>query len=181
MVGTARAEGQNDVFAKKTGAGTWFARQKRGVRAMNEQFPILIAEDQDNEAALLQRALREVGFNNPFHISKDGMDVIGYLKGDGPYVDRTRYRFPRMLFVDLRMPGMTGFELLAWLKEQEGCDVIPRIVLSTSREQADIQKAYKMGANSYIYKPPTFAGFVERLQLVFDYWEMCEKPSIQAI
>lgn len=145
---------------------------------MNENFPILIAEDNEADAALLQRALRQVGFNNPFHISPEGHDVVKYLRGDAPYEDREKFRSPRILILDLRMRGMDGFELLGWIQGHDECGVIPRIVLSTSRSPQDVQRAYRLGVNSYIHKPPTFQGLVSRLELVFAYWDMCEKPEV---
>ena len=145
---------------------------------MNEQFPILIAEDSESDALLLTRALREVGFNNPFHISTDGNDILAYLKGEEPYQDRERFRFPRIVFIDLRLPRMDGFAVLEWLKNHEQCNVIPRIVLSTSNRQEDIQRAYKLAVNSYVLKPATFDRLVDKLRLIFDYWEMCEKPTL---
>ena len=147
---------------------------------MNDQFPIIVAEDDDSDANLLQRALRVVGFNNPVHISRDGQDVIDYMKGESPDEDRDRYKFPRVLFIDLQMPRVDGFQLLEWIMEHEECSVIPRIVLSASRDQKQVQRAYRLGVNSFIYKPATFDGLVERLQLVIDYWSMCEKPELPA-
>jgi CheY-like chemotaxis protein len=145
---------------------------------MKENFPILIAEDDTGDAAMLKRALRDVGFNNPFHVSPDGQDVIKYLRGEKPYDDRKKHLFPRILIMDLKMPGMDGFELLEWIRDHKECSVIPRVILSTSRDPRNIQRAYQLGVNSYIYKPPTFEGLVNRLDLVFHYWEMCEKPSL---
>ena len=145
---------------------------------MNENFPILIAEDEASDAAILERALRKVGFNNPFHVSPHGEDVLKYLKGEEPYADRERHRFPRIMIMDLNMPRMDGFELLTWIRDHRECSVIPRVVLSTSRDQKDIQRAYELGVNSYIYKPPTFEGLVSRLELLFHYWDMCEKPTL---
>ena len=145
---------------------------------MKINFPILIAEDDAGDTAILKRALREVGFNNPFHVSPDGPDVVKYLRGEEPYDDRKKHLFPRILIMDLKMPGMDGFELLEWIRDHRECSVIPRVILSTSRDPRNIQRAYQLGVNSYIYKPPTFEGLVNRLDLVFHYWEMCEKPSL---
>src|SRR5438477_11987840 len=100
---------------------------------MNE-LPILIAEDDENDALILQQALRKVGFDNPFHISSNGADVMKYMKGEEPYSDRKRYQFPRMLITDLKMPLVDGFELLTWLQQHPECNVIPRLVLSASQQ-----------------------------------------------
>jgi CheY-like chemotaxis protein len=145
---------------------------------MNEEFPILIAEDDDNDAIILQRALRKAGFNNPFHISTNGADVMNYMKGKDPYGDRERFRFPRMLITDLKMPQVDGFELLAWLQSHPECNVIPRLVLSASQHEKDIQRAYQLGVNSYLVKPTTFDELVTVLRLVFDYWHVCKKPKV---
>jgi CheY-like chemotaxis protein len=145
---------------------------------MNEELPILIAEDDENDALILQRALRKVGFNNPFHISPTGTDAIRYLQGEGPYADRERYRFPRILFTDLKMPEMDGFELLHWLRSNPQCSIIPTLVLSASQLDSDITRAYKLGANSYLVKPSDFDQLVSILRLVFDYWQMCQKPKV---
>lgn len=145
---------------------------------MQQEFPILIAEDDENDAMILQRALRKAGFGNPFHISGNGADVIKYLKGEPPYTDRSVYRFPRMLITDLKMPIMDGFELLTWLQEHQECNLIPRLVLSASQQEDDIQRAYRLGVNSYLVKPGTFDELVKQLRLVFDYWIMCQKPKV---
>jgi CheY-like chemotaxis protein len=146
---------------------------------MNE-LPILIAEDDENDALILQQALRKVGFDNPFHISRNGADVMKYMKGEEPYSDRERYRFPRMLITDLKMPQVDGFELLTWLQNHPECNVIPRLVLSASQQEEDIQRAYKLGVNSYFVKPITFDGLVGILRIVFDYWQVCRKPRVPA-
>jgi CheY-like chemotaxis protein len=145
---------------------------------MNETFPILIAEDDNNDALILQRALRTAGFRNPIHVSKDGADVLRYLKREGPYHDRERYRFPVVLFTDLKMPNVDGFEVLHWLQVNPHCNVIPRLVMSASAESQDVARAYQLGANSYLMKPPTFEGLVENMRRVLDYWSMCRRPLL---
>lgn len=147
---------------------------------MNETLPILIAEDDENDALILQRALRKVGFNNPFHISPTGTDAVRYLKGEERYSNREVHRFPRILFTDIKMPEMDGFELLHWLRSNPECSIIPTIVLSASQLDSDVTRAYQLGANSYIAKPPDFDQLVVVLRLVFDYWQMCQKPKVPA-
>ena len=145
---------------------------------MDEQFPILIAEDSEDDAEILQRALRKAGFSHPFHVSKDGAEVLKYLKGEGPYSDREKFHFPRMIITDLKMPKMDGFQLLKWLQEHPNCNAIPRLVLSSSQAETDVIRAYQLGVNSYLQKPATFDELVEQLRLVFSYWKMCVKPPV---
>ena len=145
---------------------------------MDSEFPILIAEDDENDAVILERALRKVGFQNPFHLSKDGSDVVAYLCGRAPYDDRKKYAFPRILITDLKMPIMDGMQLLRWLHDHPQCNVIPRIVLTASRQVSDIQEAYKWGANSYLVKPGSYERLAQMLRLVLDYWDMCEMPVL---
>lgn len=84
---------------------------------MDEQFPILIAEDDENDAIILERALRKVGFMNPVRFCRDGTEVISYLRGDEPYQDRSIFPFPLIVITDLKMPKMGGIEVLKWLHD----------------------------------------------------------------
>ncbi len=145
---------------------------------MDQEFPILIAEDNEDDAMILQRALRKAGFKHPFHVSKDGADVIAYLKGQKPYEDRRTFPFPRIIITDLKMPIMDGFQLLEWLQKHAECNVIPRLVLSSSQAEKDVTRAYQLGVNSYLQKPATFEELVENLRLVFTYWSMCVTPQV---
>jgi CheY-like chemotaxis protein len=145
---------------------------------MDERFPILIAEDDENDALILQEALRKIGVRNPVHFCRDGTDVIAYLCAEGPYSDREMHPFPRILITDLKMPKMGGLEILKWLHAHPECNLIPKVVLSASKQTRDIQEAYKWGVNSYIVKPASYKRLLEILKLFFDYWEMCEKPQL---
>lgn len=137
-----------------------------------------MAEDDQNDVLLLRRALATAGFTTPVHICENGIEAIKYLKGEPPYEDREKFRFPRLLITDLKMPQMDGFELLAWLQAHTECNVIPRIVLSASQREDDVRRAYRLGVNSYLVKPINFDKLVGSLRLMFDYWEMCRKPQL---
>jgi len=145
---------------------------------MDEEFPILIAEDDENDAIILERALRKVGFKNPVHFCRDGTEVLDYLRGEGPFNDREKFPFPRMLITDLKMPKMGGIEILKWLYHHSDCNLIPKIVLTASKHASDVQEAYKWGANSYLVKPGGYESLTQMLKLFFDYWNMCEKPVV---
>ena len=147
---------------------------------MNEEFPILIVEQNENDVVLMQRAFRDAGFKNPFHVSHRGTDLVDYLKGNPPYTDREKFKFPRLVMMALKIPEMDGFEILSWLQRHQECNVIPRIILSASDREEDVQRAYQLGANSYIVKPIGYEPLVRTLKLVFEYWEMCRKPRLPA-
>jgi CheY-like chemotaxis protein len=76
------------------------------------------------------------------------------------------------------MPGMDGFELLQWLKEHPECGIIPVIVFSSSRREADVRKAYQLGANAYIMKPRKLVELVDVLHSTYEFWSHCERPAI---
>ena len=145
---------------------------------MNESFPILIADSNAAHVQQLEGALREVGFNNPFHVSRDGVDVIHYLQGHGPYGDREKHRFPRVLFLELDLPKLDGFAVLGWLHEHEHCNLIPRLVLTELRQPEHVTMAYQLGVNTYLIKPATLGGLVKMMHTVFEYWEMAAKPAL---
>jgi CheY-like chemotaxis protein len=147
---------------------------------MYEEFPILIAEDDENDAIILERALHKAGFENPIRFCRDGTEVIAYLCAEPPFQDRHEFPFPRVLITDLKMPKMGGIEILKWLYHHPDCNLIPKIVLTASKQSSDIQEAYKWGANSYLVKPSGYEQLTRMLKLVFDYWEMCEKPTLPA-
>ena len=145
---------------------------------MDAVFPILIAEDDENDVIILERALRQAGFTNPFHVCRDGTEVVAYFRREGEFADRVRFPFPRLLITDLKMPKMDGLQVLKWLYEHPECNVIPRIVLTASQQISDIQQAYKWGANSYLAKPGSYQRLIQMLKLLFEYWEMCEMPQL---
>ncbi len=145
---------------------------------MDDEYPILIAEDSEDDAEILQRALRKAGFNPPFHVAKDGAEALAYLQGEEPYSDRIKYQLPRMIITDLKMPKMDGFQLLEWLQRHPERNLIPRLVLSSSQAEKDVIRAYQLGANSYLQKPTTFDELVEKLQIVFKYWNVCVTPPL---
>src|SRR5215469_756946 len=147
---------------------------------MDTSFPILIAEDDENDVIILERALRQAGFMNPFHVCRDGAEVIAYMCRQGQFADRLRFPFPRLLITDLKMPKLGGMEVLKWLYDHPECNLIPKIVLTASKQTSDIQQAYKWGVNSYLVKPESYHRLRDMLKMLFAYWEMCEMPLLPA-
>lgn len=140
---------------------------------------ILLAEDDRNDVMLIQRAFSKSRILNPLVCVENGEQVLAYLKGEGEYTDRSRYPLPLMLLLDLKLPRLSGHEVLQWLRAQPTLKRLPVIVLTSSREPADINRAYEMGANSYLVKPVVFEEFTTLLRQLQLYWlVLSEHPQL---
>ena len=141
----------------------------------DSNYTILLVEDEENDAQLLEMAFKKNGILNPVHWAKDGLEAIAYLNGGGAYANRERYPFPEVLILDLKMPRMTGLEL-AWIRDHPDFKVIPTIIMTSSRQDPDIEKAYELGANTYMIKPSSFAELGKMVKLAHEYWAVSVKP-----
>jgi CheY-like chemotaxis protein len=135
----------------------------------HELKTILLAEDRDDDVALLQRAFERAHVPS-FHIVRDGEEAIGYLKGAGRYSDRRAFPFPNLLLLDLKMPGRSGLEVLEWIRSQQSIRRLPVIALTSSHLPADVNRAYDLGINSYLIKPGDFNALVTRINTLTEYW-----------
>ena len=141
--------------------------------------PILVAEDDPNDALLLIRSIRKADINNPIVTVPDGDAAIEYLGGTGAFSDRDAHPLPVVLLLDLKMPRRSGFDVLAWLRAQPELGRLPVVVLTSSRESVDIERAYALGVNSYLVKPGTADELVEIMRKVGPYWlGLNESPEI---
>jgi CheY-like chemotaxis protein len=139
---------------------------------------ILLAEDAEDEVVLLQRAFRKAGLGDVLKVVNDGAQAIDYLSGQGAYADRQRFPLPFLLLLDLKMPGTDGFEVLRWARAQEELKRLLIVVLTSSNLQADVDRAYELGANSYLVKPVGFDEMVNLIQRFEMYWtEINRTPS----
>ena len=145
----------------------------------HEQKTILLAEDQDDDAALLQRAFERANVPN-YYIVRDGEEAIGYLKGIGRYSDRRAFPFPNLLLLDLKMPRKSGLEVLEWIRSQQSIRRLPVIALTSSHLYADVNRAYDLGINSYLIKPTDFNELVNRIATLTEYWFVFSRvPTIE--
>jgi CheY-like chemotaxis protein len=140
---------------------------------------ILMVEDEPNDVLLVQRAFRKANLLNPIQVVGEGEVAVAYLSGQAPYGDRARYPLPTLLLVDLKLPRMSGFEVLVWLRQQPGLKRLPVVVLTSSKESRDINLAYELGANSYLVKPVGFDDLLAMVKTLNLYWfVLCVKPEI---
>jgi len=145
---------------------------------VDTDLTIVIVEDNENDARLLELAFRAIGRKTPIQMVEDGGTAIEYLRGSGKYEDRVAFPFPNVLFVDLKMPKVGGFEVLRWLKEHPDCAVMPTMVFSSSNTAEDVKLAYELGANGYLMKPATFDDLKAMLRSTLDFWQWCCKPML---
>jgi CheY-like chemotaxis protein len=140
-------------------------------------FTILLVEDDADDATLIQRAFLKAQIANPIQVVRDGDEAVAYLSGAGPYCDRCQFPLPVLILLDLKLPRRSGFEVLAWLRGQTGLKRTPVVVLTSSKETVDVNRAYELGANSYLLKPVTFEALQEIMKAINLYWLVfCEIP-----
>lgn len=140
---------------------------------------ILLAEDDQNDVLLIKRAFSKSRIVNPIACVGNGEEAVAYLKGEGVYTDRRQYPLPFLLLLDLKLPRLSGHEVLKWLREQPLLKRLPVVVLTSSKQPADINRAYELGANSYLVKPVVFEEFAALMQQLQMYWLMLsEHPDI---
>jgi len=146
---------------------------------MLEPALILLAEDEEDHVALIRRAFKQAHLVNPLHAVHDGEETIEYLKGEGKYANRAEYPLPALLLLDLKMPRQNGFEVLKWIRQQPGLSSLRVIVLTGSDDLRDVNRAYQLGANSFLVKPADFEQFVSVIQALQGYWVwMSQAPEI---
>lgn len=144
------------------------------------QFTVLLVEDDLNDIFLVKRAFKRADIRNPLQVVTDGEEAIHYLSGDGKYADRNTYPLPRLVVMDIKMPRRTGFEVLEWIKHDGTLKRIPVIIVSSSDQAQDINRAYELGANAYMIKPMDFRSVEHLFQSITHYWGLeCAKPELQ--
>lgn len=131
---------------------------------------ILLVEDNDDDVALVQRAIRRAGISTRMHAVGDGDAAVDYLQGTGPYADRQAWPMPRLVLLDLKLPRRSGLEVLEWMRAQPSLAPTVVVALTSSRENADLQRAYALGANSYLVKPVDFDDLLQMMQTLDLYW-----------
>ena len=145
-----------------------------------DRLYILVAEDDSNDALLLERAFKRNNIDMPIHFCENGAEAMEYLRAEGRFADREQFPFPRVLVTDLKMPKCSGFDLLEWLYRHPECNLIPKIVLSASAQSEDVRRAYQLGANCYFQKPASFEALCEVVQVANAFWSRAVLPELPA-
>jgi CheY-like chemotaxis protein len=133
-------------------------------------FTVLLAEDDNNDALLFHRAFRKLETQAQLQVVTDGDQVIAYLSGRGSGSEPALAPLPGLLLLDLKLPRRSGLEVLKWLRQQPRLRRLPVVILTSSKQPSDIERAYELGANSYLLKPIGLDALIHLVQLVHQYW-----------
>ena len=131
---------------------------------------VLYVEDDDNDILLMRRAWTKAGVRDRLQTVADGMEAIRYLSGQGPYVNRIEHPMPRLVLLDLKLPKMSGLEVLKWGREQPDFHHLHVIMVSSSNQKADQEAAAVLGANDYLVKPGTFNKWMAMVEALNESW-----------
>ncbi|RZJ33029.1 MAG: response regulator [Flavobacterium sp.] len=142
-----------------------------------DDVEILFAEDSSDDAILTIRALTKSGFTNKLFHVKDGAEALDFLYCKGIYSGRNPKTFPKLLLLDLKMPKVSGMQVLEKVKADPDLKSIPAVILTSSQEDPDIAKCYELGANSYIVKPVDSDNFFNAIKDMGIYWMILSQPA----
>lgn len=141
------------------------------------EIDILLIDDSEYDADLTMRALKKQSITNNLHHVKDGVEALDFIFAKGDYAERDIQIKPKLILLDLKMPKINGIEVLEKIKSDERTKSIPVVVLTSSKEDRDINKCYSLGANSYIVKPIEFNNFQKVVSELGSYWLMLNQGT----
>ena len=136
---------------------------------MEPRLHILLVDDDHTDLALFGLAVDKTDLNVWLQTLTAGQEAINYLEAKGPYADRILHPLPDVIVVDLKMPGVSGFDLLAWRKASRVFSSIPIVILSSSKNPAEIRRGLEMGANKHIVKPEDFEDWKRVVREIWDF------------
>jgi CheY-like chemotaxis protein len=136
----------------------------------NQPLCILYVEDDPNDVLLVERALKKSGTHVRFNAVADGDKALAYLSGADDFANREKFPLPQVVLLDLKMPRKSGFEVLAWIRGHPQIKRTVVLVFTSSRHDQDMNRAYELGANSYLVKPVGFEELFQTMQQIGLYW-----------
>jgi CheY-like chemotaxis protein len=137
---------------------------------------ILLVEDSPEDLELALRALQKAKISNRIEVCRDGAEAIDFIFCEGEHAGRKMADGPKVILLDLKLPKVDGLDVLRRIKSDPRTQMIPVVVLTSSKEQSDVVKSYRYGVNSYIVKPVNFEGFAAAVQELGMYWLLLNQP-----
>jgi CheY-like chemotaxis protein len=133
---------------------------------------LLIVDDSDDDLFMLRRSFGNLGVQTPIHVVSDGYEALAYLSGEGRYGDRQQYPLPTVLLVDLQLRGLSGLQVLEWIRSRPELQEVAVLVLTNSDFPENLKRAYALRATSYLIKPFTTAELDELVRRICTYWTL---------
>lgn len=140
---------------------------------------ILIVEDNPQDAELTLRALGKHNLANKFFVAEDGAEALDFIFCKGKYTSRNISNPPKVIFLDLKLPKISGLEVLREIRSNPQTKTLPVVMVTSSREDPDIKKAYELGVNSYVVKPVNFDDFLIAMSHTGLYWLLVNESPIR--
>jgi CheY-like chemotaxis protein len=131
---------------------------------------ILLVEDSEDDVFFMERAIKLTGEKINLRVAKDGQAAVDYLSGVRNYADRTEFPLPSLVLLDLKLPHIPGLEVLRWIRSRPELQTTPVVILTSSGERADLDRGYRLGANSFMVKPSESDDLVGLAKCLTDYW-----------
>ena len=131
---------------------------------------ILLVEDNEDDVFLITRAFKTVGLISPVARASNGQEAIDYLRGKSHYANRIQFPVPALVLLDIKMPFVSGFEVLRWIRGQPALATLPVVVFTTSNQECDVTRAYASGANAYLVKPARMEDCNNIAGLIKQFW-----------
>jgi len=142
---------------------------------------ILLVEDNDDDVTLTLRAFKRSHVMNPIAVARDGVEALDFLFARGAYIGRAGVPLPTLVILDLKLPKLDGLDVLRGIRADVRTQLLPVVILTSSKEEQDLIRSYSLGANSYVRKPVDFIEFVEAVKVLGIYWLMTnEAPPERA-
>jgi CheY-like chemotaxis protein len=146
---------------------------------MNEGQTILVVDDCEDDLSLMRDAFTQAKCNHPLQEVRNGEEAIAYLKGESPYGDRTKFPLPIVMLLDLNMPKKNGYDVLTWVRAQPHLKRLAIIILTASLRNEDVERAFYLGATSYLAKPSELETLAAMMRCLCDWIAINHFPQIQ--
>lgn len=131
---------------------------------------VLLVEDDENDVFFFQRAMKLAGWSEPVQVVRDGQQAIEYIKGTGNFAGREKFPIPNLILLDLKMPFLSGLEVLKWIRTESELRQLPVVMFTSSKEEVDLEQAYQLGANAYVVKPAGSDELLELVKAIWNFW-----------
>jgi CheY-like chemotaxis protein len=145
---------------------------------MNARQTILLVDDSENDIFLMRMAFKKAEFNSSLQEVHNGEEAIAYLKGEAIYSDRNKYPLPSVMLLDLNMPMKNGFDVLSWVRTQPGLKHFSIIIMTASARPEDVERAFDLGANSYLVKPSNLDDLAAMIRCLRDWIKINHFPPL---